>query len=65
MTFEIGGGGPDLGPDRGEPQVDEARARLGIDRAVPMRLVALRSFREGGSEGSRRCVVAANESEAP
>jgi hypothetical protein len=30
-----------------------------------VRLVALRSFREGGSERGHRCVVVANESEAP
>jgi len=61
---EIGGGSPDLEPDRGNP-TSKARARPGIDRAIPVRLVALRGFREGGSEGGPRCVVVANESEAP
>ena len=65
MTFEIGGGSPVSGPWQGEPDVDEARARLGIDRAARWRLFALAGFREGGSEGSRRRVVVANESEAP
>ena len=62
---EIGGGSPVLEPDRGNP-TSKARARPGIDRAVPVRPgLALRGFREGGSEGGRRCVVVANESEAP
>jgi hypothetical protein len=66
MTYEIGGGSPDLGPWQGEPNTEEARARLGVDRAVPVRpVLALRGFREGVSEGSHRCVVVANESEAP
>jgi hypothetical protein len=66
MTYEIGGGSPVPGPWQGEPDIDEARARSGVHRAVPVRLVrALRGFREGGSEGSHRCVVVANESEAP
>jgi hypothetical protein len=62
---EIGGGSPVPGPSQGEPDTDEARARLGIDRAIPVRLVALRGFREGGSGRGHRCVVVANESEAP
>ena len=62
---EIGGGSPVLEPDRGNP-TSKARARPGIDRAVPVRPgLALRGFREGGSEGGGRCVVVANESEAP
>ena len=65
MAFEIGGVSPVLGPWQGEPIIDEARARLGVHRAVRWRLFALAGFREGGSEGSRRCVVVANESEAP
>ena len=62
---EIAGVSPVPGPWQGEPDIDEARARPGIDRAVPVRLVALRGFREGGSEGGHRCAVVANESEAP
>src|SRR6204780_4278774 len=27
------------GPDRGDPNIDEARARLGVHRAVPVRLL--------------------------
>jgi hypothetical protein len=38
MTYEIGGGSPDLGPRQGEPNTEEARARLGVHRAVPVRL---------------------------
>jgi hypothetical protein len=48
-----------------ESDIDEARARSGIDRAACSWLCARVGFREGGSEGSHRCVVVANESEAP
>ena len=68
MTFEIGGGSPVPGPWQGEPDIEEARARLGVHRAARRRLVGngvLAGFREGVSGGSRRCVVVANESEAP
>jgi hypothetical protein len=64
-VVEIGGVSPVLGPWQGEPNIDEARARPGSDRAARWWLLALVGFREGGSEGSRRCVVVANESEAP
>ena len=62
---EIGGGSPVPGPGQREPDIDVARARSGIDRAASVRQVALRSSREGGSEEGHRCVVVANESEAP
>jgi hypothetical protein len=68
MTIEIGGESPDLGPWQWEPNIEEARARPGIDRAArwwPVRNGVLASLREGGSEGSHRCAVVANESEAP
>jgi hypothetical protein len=65
MAFEIGGVSPVLGPWQGEPIIDEARARPGIDRVARWWLFARVGFREGGSEGSHRCVVVANESEAP
>ena len=34
MAFEIGGVSPVLGPWQGEPIIDEARARPGIDRVA-------------------------------
>ena len=39
MMFEIGGGSPDRGALTGGPDIDEARARPGVDRAIPVRLV--------------------------
>ena len=62
---EIGGVNPVLEPRQGESNIEEARTRPGVHRVVPVRRVALRGFREGGSEGGHRCVVVANESEAP
>src|SRR5579859_458820 len=35
MAYEIGGVSPVPGPWQGEPDIDEARARPGVDRAVP------------------------------
>ena len=62
---EIGGVSPVLEPWQGESNTGEARARPGSDRAACRRPVALAGFREGGSESGYRCVVVANESEAP
>ena len=50
-----------LEPDRG---IQDRRQGRGpeLTGAVPVRQgLALRGFREGGSEGGRRCVVVANE----
>jgi len=65
MTYEIGGESLDLGPRQGEPNIEEARARPGIDRAVCRCSFGPVGFREGGSEGGRRCAVVANGGEAP
>lgn len=52
-------------PDRGNPASMRQGRGPEFTGRVPVRLFALRGFREGVSEGSRRCVVVANESEAP
>ena len=52
-------------PDRGNPTLKRQGRGSELTGRFPVRLVALRGFREGGSERGHRCVVVANESEAP